>query len=135
MILTVVSKIVSCFMDKFSMERRKATVAVALLALVLGLLVCFGYNFLYFELTLPNGSVGQVLDVMDYLSNFVLMPVVAIATCILVGWVVKPKTVIEEVTLGGVKFGRRKLYVVRIKYVTPVLLFFLLLQSLGVFSL
>ena len=131
--VSIMEAVVSSFMDKFSMNRKKATAAVALIALLLGLTVCFGYNFLYFELTLPNGSVGQVLDVMDYLSNYVLMPVVAIATCILIGWVVKPKTVIDEVTLGGIKFGRRKLYIVMIKFVTPVLLFFLLLQSLGLF--
>ena len=71
---------------------------------------------------------------MDYLSNYILMPVVAIATCILVGWVVKPKTIIDEITLGGVKFSREKLYVVMVKYVTPVMLLFLLLQSLGVFG-
>ncbi len=131
--VSIMEAIVSCFMDKFRLERKKATATVALITLVLGLLVCFGYNLCYFELTLPNGSVGQVLDVMDYLSNFVLMPVVAIATCILIGWVVKPKTVIDEVTLGGVKFGRQKLYVVMVKFVTPILLFFLLLQSLGLF--
>ena len=131
--VSIMEAVVSCFMDKFHLERRKATIAVALLALVLGLAVCFGYNICYFELTLPNGSVGQVLDVMDYLSNYVLMPIVAIATCLLIGWVVKPKTVIDEVTLGGVKFGRQKLYVVMIKYVTPIMLFFLLLQSLGLF--
>ena len=76
---------------------------------------------------------GQILDVMDYLSNYILMPVVAISTCILVGWVLKPKCVIEEITLGGVKFSREKLYVVMVKFVTPVMLLFLLLQSLGVF--
>jgi NSS family neurotransmitter:Na+ symporter len=59
------------------------------------------------------------------------MPVVAIGTCILVGWVAKPKAIIDEVTLGGVKFGREKLYVVMVTYITPVLLLFLLLQSLG----
>ena len=61
------------------------------------------------------------------------MPGVAIATCILVGWVIKPKAIIEEVTLGGVKFGREKLYVVMVKFVTPVMLAMLLLQSLGLF--
>lgn len=62
------------------------------------------------------------------------MPVVAISTCILIGWVVKPKTVIDEVTLGGCRFGRKNLYVVMVKIVTPVMLFFLLLQSLGLFG-
>ena len=49
------------------------------------------------------------------------------------GWVIKPKAIIEEVTLGGVKFGREKLYVVMVKFVTPVMLAMLLLQSLGLF--
>ena len=45
---------------------------------------------------LPNGSPAQLLDVMDYVSNSILMPVVAIATCVLIGWAAKPETVIEE---------------------------------------
>ena len=129
--VSIMEAITSCFMDQFKMKRQGAVALSFVLALVLGLVVCLGYNVFYFELTLPNGSVAQVLDVMDYLSNYILMPVVAIATCILVGWVVKPQTVIDEVTLGGMKFSRKRLYVVMIKYVTPVMLLFLLLQSLG----
>lgn len=129
--VSIMEAVVSSFMDKFKLERKKATIMVALLAFVLGLAVCLGYNVAYFKLTLPNGTVGQILDVMDYASNYVLMPIVAIATCILVGWVVKPKTVIDEVTINNEKFGRKALYTVMVKYVTPVLLFFLLLQSLG----
>ena len=105
------------------------------MTLVLGIIVCLGYNMLYFDLTLPNGSVGQVLDVMDYVSNYVFMPVVAIATCILVGWVIKPRTIIDEITLGGLHFGREKLYVVMVKFVTPVMLALLLAQSLGLLKL
>ena len=131
--MSLMEAVVSSVMDKLHLERKSAVLAVAALTGVLGIIVCLGYNVLYFELTLPNGSVGQVLDVMDYVSNYVLMPVVAIATCILVGWVIKPKSIIEEVTLGGVKFGREKLYVVMVKFVTPVMLAMLLLQSLGLF--
>lgn len=72
---------------------------------------------------------------MDYLSNSLLMPVVSIATCILAGWVVGPGTVIEEVTISGCKFGRQKLYVLMVRYIAPILLFILLLQSLGVIRL
>ena len=131
--MSLMEAVVSSVMDKLHLERKAAVLAVAALTGVLGIIVCLGYNVLYFELTLPSGDVGQVLDVMDYISNYVLMPVVAIATCILVGWVVKPKTIIEEVTHGGVKFGREKLYVVMVKFVTPVMLAMLLLQSLGLF--
>ena len=75
---------------------------------------------------------GQILDLLDYISNNCLMPLVALLTCILIGWVVKPKVVIDEVRRNGEKFYRRFLYVVMIKFVAPILLVVLLLQSLGV---
>ena len=131
--VSVMEAIVSSAMDGFHMQRKTATIAVTVLAMIAGSVVCLGYNVFYFDLTLPNGSVAQILDVMDYISNYVLMPVVAIASCILIGWVVKPKTILDEITLGGVRFHREKLYVVMVKVVTPIMLLFLLLQSLGVF--
>lgn len=63
------------------------------------------------EVKLPNGTVGQILDIMDYVSNNVLMPIVALATCILIGWIVSPKVIIDEVTRGGSKFTRKGLYI------------------------
>ena len=62
----------------------------------------------------------------------IMMPIVAISTCIMVGWVLGTDTIINEVTKSGAKFGRKGLYIVMVKYVTPILLFFLLLQSLGI---
>ena len=94
-----------------------------------GIVVCLGYNKWYFELPLPNGTVAQILDIMDYISNNCLMPVVAIATCILIGWIIKPKFIIDEVEKTGCKFGRKGLYVVMIRFIAPVLLLILLLQS------
>ena len=133
--VSIMEAIVSCMMDKFRMDRKKAVIVVTAISLVLGLLVCLGYNVLYFDAALPNGSVGQVLDIMDYISNYVLMPVVSIATCIYIGWLVKPRTIIDEVTRNGEKFSREKLYVIMVKFVTPVLLLLLLLQALGIIKL
>ena len=130
--------IVSCCMDQFKWDRKKSVIAVSMLTTVMGIAVCLGYNVLYFEAILPNTPAGknaQILDVLDYISNYILMPVVSIATCIFIGWIVKPKIIIDEVTLGGFKFGREKLYVVMVKYITPVLLLLLLLQALGVVKL
>lgn len=130
--VSVMEAVVSSLMDKFGYSRKKSATIVSIYAAIVGIIVCFGYNYLYFEVTLPNGTVGQILDVLDYISNQIMMPLVAISTCILIGWVVKPKTVINEMTLGGHKFGREKLYVAMVKVITPVLLTFLLLQSLGI---
>ena len=68
---------------------------------------------------------------MDFISNNLLMPLVALLSCILIGWVVKPKVIIDEVTLGGYRFGREKLYVAMIKVIAPLMLLILLVQSVG----
>ena len=136
--VSIMEAIVSSAMDKFRWERKKSVIAVSLLTCIIGIAVCLGYNVLYFEAILPNTPAGknaQILDVLDYISNYVLMPVVSIATCVFIGWILKPKTIIDEVTHGGFKFGREKLYVVMVKFITPVLLLLLLLQALGVVKL
>jgi len=133
--VSVMEAVVSSVIDKWHVSREKATWGVGVYALFAGIVVCLGYNLLYFELRLPNDSVGQILDVMDYISNFVLMPVVALASCVLVGWTLGPKSMIDEVKRNGERFGRERLYVVMIRIVAPVLLMFLLLQSLGLIKL
>ena len=132
--VSIMEAMVSCLVDKFHFSRKKATLIVAAVTSAIGILVCLGYNALYFEAILPNTPAGknaQILDILDYLSNYILMPVVSIATCIFIGWILKPKTIIDEVTFGGHKFSREKLYVVMVKYITPALLTLLLLQALG----
>lgn len=135
--MSVLEAVVASLIDTFGWSRRKATITESLVALVIGIVICLGYNKFYFEVSLPNaahGEKGQMLDIMDYVSNNILMPIVAIGTCILVGWIVKPKTIIDEATKNGEKFARKGIYVVMIKYVSPVLLLFLLLGALGLFN-
>ena len=130
--MSVMEAIVSGLIDRFHWSRHKAVIIEGTVALVLGIIVCLGYNVFYFEMPLPNGSVGQILDLFDYVSNYVLMPVVAIGTCVLVGWIVKPKTIIDEVTKNGEHFARKGLYVFMVKYAAPVLLTILLLGAFGI---
>lgn len=130
--VSIMEAIVSSMMDKFKISRNKGTIIVTIYALIVGTIVCMGYNHLYFEVKLPNGMTGQILDIMDYISNNCLMPLVALLTCILVGWVVKPKMIIDEVTEGGYRFGRRRLYIIMMKFIAPILLIILLLQSIGI---
>lgn len=132
--VSIMEAVVSSLMDKFHMSRLKATAIETGVALIGGIIVCLGYNKLYFEITLPNGASAQILDIMDYISNNIMMPLVAIGTCILIGWVVKPKEVIEEVEKTGCKFGRKALYIVMIKVIAPLLLVILFLKSLGILT-
>lgn len=133
--VSVMEAVVSSFMDEFKIGRTRATVIEWIVALVGAVIVCLGYNKLYFDIKLPNGAHAQILDIMDYISNNALMPVVAISTCILIGWVVKPDIIIDEVEKTGAKMGRKVLYTVMIKWVAPILLFLLLLKSLGIITI
>lgn len=128
--VSVMEAVVSSLMDKFQISRKKATAIEAAIALVGGIVVCMGYNKLYFSVKLPNGTNAQILDIMDYISNNCLMPLVAIGTCLLIGWIIKPDVIIDEVEKSGCKFGRKKLYIVMIRYIAPVLLVILFFKSL-----
>lgn len=129
--VSIMEAVVSSLMDRFNLSRVKASIIETIIALFGGIAVCLGYNRWYFEFKLPTGSTGQILDVLDYASNNLMMPIVAIGTCIIIGWIVKPKYIIDEVEKNGNKMGRKRLYVVMIKFIAPLLLTFLLLKSLG----
>ena len=131
--VSIMEAIVSSFMDEFKLNRNKATAIETVIGIAV--IVCLGYNKLLFDIKLPNGVHAQVLDIMDYVSNNVLMPIVSIGTCILIGWILKPKTVIDEVEKTGIKMGRKWLYTVMVKWIAPILLFLLLLKSLGILTI
>lgn len=131
--ISMMEGIVASFIDKFGYSRRKSTAIEFVICAVVGVLVCLGYNILYFELPLPNGVTAQILDLLDYISNNMLMPLLALLTCVLVGWITKPKKIIDEITLNGEPFTRKGLFIVMVKYIAPLLLILLLFKSVGVF--
>ena len=133
--LSLLEALVSCMIDRFGWSRKKASIFWAVIGFVCSIVVCLGYNVFYFEVKFPNGSTGQILDILDYISNYILMPVVAILTCILIGWVTKPNKMVKEITRNNEPFKRRGIYVVMIKFVAPILLFFILLTHFGVFGI
>ena len=129
--VSIMEAVVSSFIDGFKMKRKKAVLLVGGITLLLGVLVCLGYNVFYFEYELPNGAVGQILDIMDYISNNLLMPAVSIATCILIGWIMGPGQILDEVSKNGENFRRKGLFIVMIRFVAPVMLLILLLKAVG----
>ena len=62
------------------------------------------------------------LTFFDFVTNAVLMPIVAIVTCIFVGWVLGPETIEKEILKGEPRFVARKMYSVMVKYVAPLLI-------------
>lgn len=133
--MSILETVVASLVDGLGWDRKKATLAELGVSAVLGVIICFGYNIFYFDAHLPNGTSGQILDIFDYISNYILMPVVAIGTCILIGWVKGSKTVTDEATKNGEKLFRKPLIGFMLKFASPLLLALLLLSSLGLIKL
>lgn len=129
--ISLMETIVSIFMDKFKWNRKLTCIIVFITCIVLGLPSCLGFGVLS-DIKLIGMS---FLDFFDFISNSVIMPVVAFVTCILIGYVIKPKAIIEEIELGG-KFKRKTLFTIVIKYIAPVcivaILIFSVLEATGV---
>lgn len=132
--ISIMEAIVSMLIDKLRVSRRRGVVMILILAVILGIPTSLG-----------NGPWAAIqilgmdfLTFFDYVSNNVLMPIVALLTCILIGWVVGTKTITDEVSRNGEHFGRKGLYEVMVKYIAPIclvtILVFYTLAQFGVIS-
>lgn len=110
--------------DWLHTSRKVNTIIVTVFCLVVGSIVSLGFGPLDFVTIMGLG----LLDFFDFLSNSVLMPIVALSTCIFVGYIIKPKTIIEEVELNG-EFKEKKFYTFMIKYIAPIMILGILLFS------
>ena len=131
--VSIMETLVATCMNIFHKDRKKTSLIITVLSAVSAVIVCLGYNVFYFTYTLPNGNPAQILDIMDYISNSFLMPLISFLTAIFVGWVVKPEWIEEEMMIGAEKFSRKKLYYVMVRYIVPVIMAVLFIQSTGLF--
>ena len=132
--ISVLESITANCMEIFHTSRKKTVLELSVIYLAASAVITLGYSVFYVEVMLPNGSVGQLLDIMDYVSNSVMMPFIALLSTVLIGWVMTPDYVIDEMERNGETFRRKKLYRVMIRYVAPVMMFVLFLQSTGILS-
>ena len=132
--ISVLESITANCMEIFHTERKKTVLVLAVIYLAASAVIALGYSVFYFEITLPNGSAAQLLDVMDYISNSVMMPFIALLSAILIGWIKTPDYVIGEMERNGETFGRKAIYRVMIRYIAPLMMLVLFLQSTGIFA-
>ena len=118
---------VSTFEDELGWSRKKSTVLCGVIMIALGSLSSLGYG------PLANVKIigMQFLDFFDFLTNSVMMPIAAIATCLFVSRVVGVKRIEEEVTYGGGTFKRRKVFLFMIQYLCPIFAGIILLSSVA----
>lgn len=116
---------VSIVSDGMKWSRRKALIASIAWIVVVGCFVNAGYNGLSDVRFLGM----EILDFFDFVSNSVLMPIVAFLVCVFVGWIITPKDLIEEIKLNS-PFRAEKAWVVMIKYIAPILVAVILIWNI-----
>lgn len=123
--ISIMEAIVSSLCDRFGWSRRKTTIGAGIGSFLLGIPPILGYS-LWDKVTLGGMS---ILDMMDFITNSVLMPVCALLTCIFVAYVLGVNVIHDEVKLSSA-FKRQKLFDIMIKYVAPVLIVAILVSSI-----
>jgi len=124
--ISLMETVVSIFRDKFGWNRTFTCVIVFIICIVLGLLSCFGYS-IFEPVHLGNENLS-VLDLFDFVTNNLIMPIVAFFTCIFIGYIIKPKTICDEISLTG-KFKSQRVFEVIIKYIAPIFVILILIFS------
>ncbi len=123
--ISLMETVVSIVRDKLGWGRKVTCLVVFLGCIVLGVPSALGYGS-WSHITVFGMA---FLDFFDFSSNSVLMPIVALLTCIFVGYVLKPKALIDEMEIGG-KFTAKKLFTVVIKYIAPIFIVLILVSSI-----
>lgn len=133
--ISLMETIVSILMDYFHWNRKKTALIVLVYCLLMGIPSSLGFGI--WDFIQPLGM--SILDAWDFISNSILMPIVALLTCFFVGFVIKPKTIIDEANAEGAKFKSVTLFTVVIKWVAPVILIAILISSVlnaaGIYTL
>ena len=118
---------VSTFEDEIGWSRRKSTAVIGIIMIALGTLSCLGYGPLAFVEIIGM----QFLDIFDFLTNSVKMPIAAMMTSIFVSKVVGIDRIEEEIRHGEAAFRRKKIFVVMIKYLCPIFAMIILASSVA----
>lgn len=112
---------VASICDAIHVDRKPVTFFTGSLVLFLSTFSALGYGP-WRDIKINIGETSmRFLDFFDFIANSVLMPITAVFTCIFIGWVIKPKTIIDEVESNGRRFKTKSFYVFMVKYFAPLL--------------
>lgn len=116
---------VAAICDVMKIDRKAATFFTGTLILFLSVFSALGYGAWAHIKVFGM----QFLDFFDFITNSVLMPGVALVTCVFVGWILKPKAIIEECEVDGTKMQSRAFYSFMVRYLAPALMAALLVSE------
>ncbi|MBQ4094978.1 MAG: sodium-dependent transporter [Oscillospiraceae bacterium] len=120
--ISLMETVVSIICEKFKIKRIPCCLIVIALCVAIGMLSVLGYS-VWDTVTIFG---YQLLDFFDFISNNIMMPIVAFLTCVLISYVVGTKYIEDEVTLSQKRFKSKTLFNVMIKYVCPICMIIIL---------
>lgn len=116
---------ISYFVDERKTRRKPTSLLVAFLIFLMGI-----------PASLSLGERGRVLvgnidffSIYDKLTSNILLPTGGFLLAVFVGWVFTPERAIEEIESSGHKFRLKGVWSFLIKYIVPIAIFIVLINS------
>ena len=132
--ISLVESLVAFVQEEWGWSRKKSVIALCVTMYLVGSVytlsqASFDIKGIWWDFA--NGVTHPIMgDFMEFLTDRLLIPVVALGSCILAGWVWGAKNSVAEVrSTEGAKFPMAPVYTVLVKYVAPIAIVAILVYS------
>jgi len=126
--ISLLEAAVSLVVDEFKWNRKTATISLGVLAFLIGIPSSLSNGPLMGSMTFLNGM--NFFDSLDFFASNLLLPLSGLLLAIFIGWFWGTDQAIAEATnQGKIKFGLATAWALIIKYVAPLAIGYILLQS------
>lgn len=136
-VISLLEVVTQFIIQKFKVNRKKAILIISGISFLVSILIGISLGYAINEQDKLTLMGHNLLDFLDLVSNTVLMPVCAIGSCFALGWFLdkkftfNPMKTLDSLQKEGFNIGGfGKIFVVMLKYVTPVLI--LVIEIFGV---
>lgn len=136
-VISLFEVVTQFIIQKFKANRKKSICIVAIISFVVSIFVGISLGYELNGIDKMKICGRNLLDFLDLVTNTVLMPLCALGSCFVIGWLIdkkatlNPFTTLKSLKEDGLEIGKMgKIFVVMVKYVTPILI--LLIEVLGV---
>ena len=133
-IISLVESLVAFLVEEFKWNRKVTTIVLCVVLYLVGCVytmsqAAFDIKGIWWDFA--NGVTNPIMgDFMEFLTDRLLIPVVALGSCILCGWVWGAKNAVAEVrSTEGAKFPMAPVFTVLVKFVAPVAIIAILVYS------
>lgn len=116
--IALLEVVVSFTMDNWHWSRKKSVMILAVLIFLIGVPSSLSFGPLA-DFKILNYS---FFDFIGMLTDNLLLPVGGLLMCYFIGWKWHPKYLVEEIEQEGVSFKLKKLWIICIRFITPILI-------------